>query len=241
MSPQRHHRQLRHRRRPGCQRRRAGGTCASNRARRRRGSRRRTCRNGCTSARHVRSASRCGTGGKRRHASHVPRNPAGRRRTPAPAASPAVAPARARRRPRVAAGSPRRLITAGRVFSLLRRMLFVGWSMQTERYITPKRGMGYALGIIGGSLMLLLLLYSLRKRYTLAAFPRTDAELVPLSHGAGNPWTAVHPVPLELHHRRHQQQRGAVCHADRRRQRPDRPLHLRPHPSRALRAQAAAE
>ena len=30
-------------------------------------------------------------------------------------------------------------------------------------------------------------------------------------------------------------------HADRRRQWPDRPLHLRPHPSRTLRAQAAAE
>ncbi len=37
--------------------------------------------------------------------------------------------------------------------------------MPTEHYITPKRGLGYALGIIGGSLMLLLLLYSARKRY----------------------------------------------------------------------------
>jgi hypothetical protein len=36
--------------------------------------------------------------------------------------------------------------------------------MPTERYITPKRGVGYALGIIGGSLMLLLFLYSARKR-----------------------------------------------------------------------------
>ncbi len=44
-------------------------------------------------------------------------------------------------------------------------LLFLGWQMPTEHYITPKRGIGYALGIIGGSLMLLLLLYSLRKRY----------------------------------------------------------------------------
>ena len=33
-----------------------------------------------------------------------------------------------------------------------------------ERYITPQRGMGYWLGIAGGSMMLLLLLYSARKR-----------------------------------------------------------------------------
>jgi hypothetical protein len=33
-----------------------------------------------------------------------------------------------------------------------------------ERYITPQRGIGYWLGITGGSMMLLLLLYSARKR-----------------------------------------------------------------------------
>ncbi len=33
-----------------------------------------------------------------------------------------------------------------------------------ERYITPQRGLGYWLGIIGGSMMLLLLIYSARKR-----------------------------------------------------------------------------
>ncbi len=49
-------------------------------------------------------------------------------------------------------------------------LIYLGWSTQTERYITPKRGVGYALGIIGGSLMLLLLVYSLRKRWTWLAF-----------------------------------------------------------------------
>jgi hypothetical protein len=33
-----------------------------------------------------------------------------------------------------------------------------------ERYITPHRGFGYWLGIVGGSLMVLLLIYSARKR-----------------------------------------------------------------------------
>ena len=34
-----------------------------------------------------------------------------------------------------------------------------------ERYITPQRGLGYWLGITGGSMMLLLLIYSARKRF----------------------------------------------------------------------------
>jgi hypothetical protein len=40
------------------------------------------------------------------------------------------------------------------------------WGMHArlERYITPQRGVGYWLGITGGSLMLLLLVYSARKR-----------------------------------------------------------------------------
>jgi predicted small integral membrane protein len=42
-------------------------------------------------------------------------------------------------------------------------LLLVGLLVPTERYITPRRGIGYALGIIGGSMMLLLLLYSARK------------------------------------------------------------------------------
>jgi hypothetical protein len=42
------------------------------------------------------------------------------------------------------------------------------WGMHAhlERYITPRRGLGYWLGIIGGSMMLLLLVYSARKRYS---------------------------------------------------------------------------
>jgi hypothetical protein len=49
-------------------------------------------------------------------------------------------------------------------------LLYVGWHMPTERYITPKRGFGYALGIIGGSFMLLLFLYSARKRFAWLKF-----------------------------------------------------------------------
>ncbi len=43
-------------------------------------------------------------------------------------------------------------------------ILFWGFHAHLERYITPQRGFGYWLGIAGGSMMLLMLLYSARKR-----------------------------------------------------------------------------
>lgn len=43
--------------------------------------------------------------------------------------------------------------------------LYAGWQLvPLSLYITPERGVGYALGIVGGSFMLLLLVYPLRKR-----------------------------------------------------------------------------
>lgn len=66
---------------------------------------------------------------------------------------------------------PRKLVTPAGVFALLATIaLYVGWRFPTQRYITPERGIGYALGIIGGSLMLLLLLYSARKRFRWLGF-----------------------------------------------------------------------
>jgi len=43
-------------------------------------------------------------------------------------------------------------------------LLIVGWRGRDESYLTADEGWGYALGIIGGSLMLLLLFYPLRKQ-----------------------------------------------------------------------------
>ncbi len=48
--------------------------------------------------------------------------------------------------------------------------LAFGLLFPTQRYITPNRGLGYALGIAGGSMMLLLFLYSARKRARWLAF-----------------------------------------------------------------------
>lgn len=43
-------------------------------------------------------------------------------------------------------------------------ILIWGYHAHLERYVSPKSGTGYWLGIVGGSLMILLLLYSARKR-----------------------------------------------------------------------------
>jgi hypothetical protein len=83
------------------------------------------------------------------------------------------APARVAR-PRSASVEPAqrsRLLTWNRVgFIALVVVLYLGWSFPTERYITPTRGFGYALGITGGSLMLVLLLYSARKHFSWLRF-----------------------------------------------------------------------
>ena len=85
---------------------------------------------------------------------------------PASSALPGAAP-----RSTPATAERKRLLTWNKVgFAALVVVLYLGWSMPTERYITPTRGLGYALGIIGGSLMLLLLLYSARKHFSWLRF-----------------------------------------------------------------------
>jgi len=58
----------------------------------------------------------------------------------------------------------RRITTAGIGFILAAAVLLWGYQFPTEQYITPQSGFGYALGILGGSLMLVLLIYPARKR-----------------------------------------------------------------------------
>jgi hypothetical protein len=48
--------------------------------------------------------------------------------------------------------------------ALVIAVIALGWRAPLDDYITPQRGLGYALGIIGGSMMLSLLIYPLRKR-----------------------------------------------------------------------------
>lgn len=43
-------------------------------------------------------------------------------------------------------------------------MLYLGWRTRAEQYLTAESGLGYLLGIVGSAMMILLLLYPLRKR-----------------------------------------------------------------------------
>jgi hypothetical protein len=61
--------------------------------------------------------------------------------------------------------SLKRMLSPARVFgTAVVLALAWGYTAHLDRYITPERGLGYALGIIGGSMMLLLLVYPARKR-----------------------------------------------------------------------------
>ncbi|MBV8146341.1 MAG: hypothetical protein JO184_15185 [Gammaproteobacteria bacterium] len=88
------------------------------------------------------------------------------RRT-APAAS-SAAPSSAS--PAIPAASERAVNWGRAGYLVLIAVLVLGWRLPTERYLTPTRGVGYALGITGGSLMLVLLLYSARKHFSWLAF-----------------------------------------------------------------------
>ncbi len=44
-------------------------------------------------------------------------------------------------------------------------LLIAGWASRDQRYLVAESGIGYWFGIIGGSMMLLLLIYPLRKRF----------------------------------------------------------------------------
>lgn len=89
-----------------------------------------------------------------------PRNP------PRPPAAAVSAHARRAASAVPAASLRRKVATPVGVFALLTTVaLYFGWRViPLERYLTPERGIGYALGIVGGSLMLILLLYPARKR-----------------------------------------------------------------------------
>ena len=55
--------------------------------------------------------------------------------------------------------------TAARAFGLATVLVVLwGWQAQLGRFMTPERGLGYVLGIVGGCSMVLLLLYPARKR-----------------------------------------------------------------------------
>ncbi len=66
---------------------------------------------------------------------------------------------------RAVPSAPRFRITSAQVgLGLAAVLLILGWVSPLRTYITPRSGLGYWLGILGGSLMLALLVYPARKR-----------------------------------------------------------------------------
>ncbi len=63
----------------------------------------------------------------------------------------------------LSAGLLERAISGLVLFAFLAAVL-LGWLRRADGWVDPENGLGYALGIIGGSMMLLLLAYPLRKR-----------------------------------------------------------------------------
>jgi hypothetical protein len=59
-------------------------------------------------------------------------------------------------------------------YCLVAAALFLGWIKSAEEHLVPDSGAGYALGIVGGSMMLALLLYPVRKK---ARFMRSFGPL----------------------------------------------------------------
>ncbi|HEU4590507.1 MAG TPA: hypothetical protein VFS13_06320 [Steroidobacteraceae bacterium] len=57
-------------------------------------------------------------------------------------------------------------LTPARIgFALAALLIYLGLRLPLARWLSPERGIGYALGIIGGSAMLLLLIYPARKHW----------------------------------------------------------------------------
>jgi len=52
-----------------------------------------------------------------------------------------------------------------RSYMLLALLIVLGWTLREYSWVSPEEGLGYWLGIVGASLMGLLLLYPLRKRF----------------------------------------------------------------------------
>lgn len=65
--------------------------------------------------------------------------------------------------PRLSAGTLERHLSLLVVLGVIGAIVF-GWFHRHDDWINPEHGFGYALGIIGGTLMLILLAYPLRKR-----------------------------------------------------------------------------
>jgi hypothetical protein len=60
--------------------------------------------------------------------------------------------------------APEKRLSTVIFYTLLAAVLYMGWQIRDEAILTPKSGLGYSLGIVGGLMMFLLVLYPIRKK-----------------------------------------------------------------------------
>ena len=77
--------------------------------------------------------------------------------------------------------TPLRLLRSNFFMICVTAVVLYGWSRRGDNYISAETGIGYLLGIIGGSLMLVVLLYPISKRSQLLS------RLIPLRY-----WFGIH-------------------------------------------------
>lgn len=77
--------------------------------------------------------------------------------------------------------APSRSIITVVFYVLLAAAVFMGWKVRDVGLLTPKSGLGYCLGIVGGVMMFLLILYPLRKK-----------KKISLKLGTNKLWFQIH-------------------------------------------------
>jgi hypothetical protein len=79
--------------------------------------------------------------------------------------------------------------------------LWAGWMMRGHLLVDPEDGIGYWLGIIGGSMMLILLIYPLRKRIRFLRIlgPTKDWFRLHMLFGLGGPLLVLYHCNFQVH------------------------------------------
>jgi hypothetical protein len=79
--------------------------------------------------------------------------------------------------------------------------LAAGWMLRNNLLVDPEHGIGYWLGIIGGSMMLVLLIYPMRKRIRVLRFlgPTKDWFRMHMVLGLGGPLLVLYHCNFQMH------------------------------------------
>lgn len=94
---------------------------------------------------------------------------------------------------------PKRLPYYGYIGLVL--ALWAGWILRDRLLVDPEAGVGYWLGIIGGSMMLILLIYPLRKRirFLRVLGPTKDWFRLHMLFGLGGPLLVLYHCNFQVH------------------------------------------